>query len=176
MSSLSSWSVVGRAGLVICAATWWLLILWKLVDAPSDKPWLLYTHLSLGVLVMYYVVQRDFYLWFLAKTVFPCEALTTKEPENAEVTVHLEGLPANVNVVYWGAEADATTDVAENPWLAYKKFANAGVARTNPDGSVDMSLRTPVPYKVPTGRVLPRHLHYRFCEEGVLSSVKTIEF
>jgi hypothetical protein len=166
--------IYGRIALMTCAVVWWGMLTWYMVQSRVPSV-LLFAHLCLGLVVFYFVVKRDFYLYFLGEVAFPCESLTEKTPENAEFTVHVQGLPPNVNVVYWAAEPDTTVDVAQDPWMAYKKFANAGVTRSNPDGSADLSVRNPVAYKA-GGRVLPRHVHFRFCtDSGFMSRVETVE-
>ena len=167
--------IYGRIALMTCAVVWWGILLWYMVQSNVSSV-LIFLHLCLGLVVFYFVIQRDFYLYFLGEVAFPCESLTEKTPDNAEITIHVQGLPPDVNVVYWAAEADATVDVAQDPWMAYKKFANAGVTRTKADGSADLSVRNPVQYKA-GGRVLPRHVHFRFCtDSGFMSRVETVRF
>ena len=167
----------GRVVLIVFALLWWVLILNYLINQKMYYHPYTIVHCVVGVIMIYYVIQREYYLPFLGNAVFPCDSLEPKEPTNAQRTIHIEGLPSNVNVFYWAAEEDTSKEIEENPWLAYKKYANSGVIRTDSKGSVDLSIREPVKYRVPTGKTLERHVHYRYCiGDGMLSEVRTAFF
>ncbi len=135
-------------------------------------------HVLSGLLLLYVGTKRDFYLPFLGYTVFPCEELQEKTPENATLYVKVSNLPPNVNVVFWASEpsSDENKTIEKNPWEAYKKYANSGVVRTNDKGEAELRVRDPSQYKIPSGRTLDKHVHYRYCvDHSLLSPVQTIE-
>lgn len=133
-------------------------------------------HIVSGLLLLYVGTKRDFYLPFLGYTIFPCEELQEKTPENASVSVKVKNLPPKVNVVYWASETSEEAEkIEKNPWEAYKKYSNSGVVRTDANGEAELRVREPSQYKIPSGRTLDKHIHYRYCiDNSVLSPVQTI--
>jgi hypothetical protein len=167
----------GRVVLIVFALLWWVLILNYLMNQKMYYHPYTIVQCIVGVIMSYYVIQREYYLPFLGNAVFPCDSLESKEPSNAQRTIHVENLPANVNVFYWAAEENDSKEIEENPWLAYKKYANSGITRSSSKGTADLSIREPVKYRVPTGTTLERHVHYRYCiGDGMLSEVRTAFF
>lgn len=134
-------------------------------------------YLLVGLAALVHLFSRDYYLRFLGRAVFPCGSLVARVPEgaNTEVTVHVA---PGVNVIYWAAEPAATqSHVASNPWVAYQKYANAGVAVADAQGTAVLKFRTPTAYKVGSvfKKTLRPHVHYRVCDmSGMLSPVKTL--
>ena len=119
------------------------------------------------------VFRRNIYLPFLGETVYPCDNLIDKTPDSAELTVTVTDVPAGTKVVYWAAEP--STSIVSNPWDAYGKYENSGVATSDKNGHVQLKFRKPTAYKVPSGRELKPHVHYRFCQEsGILSEVRSV--
>jgi uncharacterized membrane protein YuzA (DUF378 family) len=125
------------------------------------------------LIAIFFLFSRDFFLPFLGETVFPCDPLTEKVPENADTSVTIKVAP-NSNVIYWASESP-DDDVVDNPVKAYSKYKNSGVARSDENGRVTLRVRKPVPYKIPPfGITLPAHIHYRICKSnGILSRVDT---
>ena len=118
------------------------------------------------------VFRRNIYLPFLGETVYPCDNLVDKTPDSAELTVTVTDIPAGTKVVYWAAEP--STSIVSNPWDAYGKYENSGVVTSDASGKAVLSVRKPTGYKVPSGRELKPHVHYRFCQEsGILSEIRT---
>ena len=130
-------------------------------------------YIIVGLAAIYFLFSRDFYLPFLGETIFPCEPLADKIPDNYDTTKTIKVEP-NSNVIYWASES-AKDDVIDNPWLAYSKYNNSGVIRSNDNGIAILKIRKPVSYKIPSGRVLQPHIHYRVCKlNGILGRVETI--
>lgn len=118
------------------------------------------------------VFRRNVYLPFLGETVYPCDILVDKTPDSAELSVTVTGVPAGSKVVYWASEP--STSIVSNPWDAYGKYENSGVVTADHTGKAVLSVRKPTGYKVPSGRELKPHVHYRFCQEsGILSEIRT---
>lgn len=118
------------------------------------------------------VFRRNVYLPFLGETVYPCDNLSEKSPDGAELTVTVTDVPANTKVVYWASEPSQS--IVSNPWDAYGKYENSGVATSDASGTAQLRIRKPTGYKVPSGRELKPHVHYRFCQEsGILSEIRT---
>jgi uncharacterized membrane protein YuzA (DUF378 family) len=124
-----------------------------------------------GVMLMF---SRDTYLPFLGDCVFPCPTLENKTPAHASVsrTFKIKN-GANKKVVYWASEPSQS--VFDNPWDAYGDYSNFGVTVADNHGNVEVKVREPSEYKVPSGKQLKRHIHYRYCKApGMLSSVHTV--
>ena len=130
-------------------------------------------YVIIGFAALLKLYNRDYYLPFLGNSVFPCDSLQVKTPSNPALATKIKTKP-NVNVVYWASEG--TNDiVVRNPWKAYDKYNNAGVALSDAEGYAVLKVRQPVPYKIPTGFTLKPHIHYRIClGNGMLSPIKTV--
>ena len=123
---------------------------------------------------VYSIIKRDFFLFFLSDTVYPCDSLTVLKPSNAFVNVHVSNVKPNSKIVYWATEPNDL--VIDNPFDAYGKYKNSGVALSDNNGKVTLSVRQPSMYKVPyKSEPLRRHVHYRECfGNGLMGSVKTV--
>lgn len=129
-------------------------------------------YVLVGLAAAYHLFRRDFYLPFLGPAVHPCGSLRPRTPLGADVEVVIRTKP-NALVVYWAAEPGR--GVAADPWIAYATGSNSGVTRADSDGRAFLRFRRPGAYKVPSGRTLKPHVHYRTCvdEAGMLSRVST---
>lgn len=129
-----------------------------------------------GLAALYLVFKRDVYLPFLNESVYPSSTLTDKVPEAATVKVTVNVKPG-AKVVYWASDSslNPSQTVVSDPWTAYDAYENAGVATADAKGIAVLHVREPVKYAIPSGRVLSRHVHYRFAvSPGMLSRVETI--
>lgn len=119
----------------------------------------------------YLGLNRDFYMPFLGPTVVPTSLLKLGTPADANVAVSIDTPPNATHVIYWAAATSTyPTDTAS---AAYEGFKNAGVVEAA-GGRATMRVACPGTYRVGWGRVMPRHVHYRYVfSNGVLSSVRT---
>lgn len=126
------------------------------------------------VLAIFLMSDRDVFLPFLGETVFPKALLRPQEPTETTKTVRMDmkGVPDGTPVVYWAAEPSESN--VKDPWTAYSNYENAGVALVQME-AVELKVRPPAAYFVPSGRLLKHHVHYRVLQkDGMLSSVKTV--
>ena len=96
-----------------------------------------------------------------------------KKPENATIKKNIKTAP-NINIIYWAAEYN--DQIFKDPYVAYDKYANSGVVKSDSDGNALLEFRKPQGYNVPykSKRINP-HVHYRECfTNGMLDSVKTL--
>jgi uncharacterized membrane protein YuzA (DUF378 family) len=129
-------------------------------------------YIIVGLAAIYFLFSRDFYLPFLGETIFPCEPLAEKIPDNYDTTKTIKVEP-NSNVIFWASESEKD-DVVDNPWKAYSKYSNSGITRSNNNGIAVLKVRKPISYKIPSGRTLETHIHYRVCKKnGILGRVET---
>ena len=121
--------------------------------------------------VVYIGTNRDLYMPFLGPTVIPTSLLKVGTPTDATVAVTVDAPKGATHVVYWAASP--STFASSDPAGAYAGFKNAGVVEVA-GGRATLRVACPGTYKVGWGRVLPRHLHYRYVfPNGVLSATKT---
>jgi hypothetical protein len=128
--------------------------------------------------VMYFSLNRDFYLPFLGDTVFPTGLLGDNIfPNTSDLTVSVK-LKSNTKIIYWAAEPCEDTQSCNKPimaWDAYKNYGNAGITTSNKEGMATIKIRSPQFYKVPfKSEKLSPHIHYReILADGMLSKIKT---
>ena len=132
-------------------------------------------YLIFGIAALYLVAFTPSYTFlpFLDKTVLPPSLLLLSEQANTNAEVKVEA-PNAIKVVYWAAEEDEKK-IIEDPYKAYGKYENIGVAAVKSNVAI-LKLKCPTQYKVGVPKTtLPRHIHFRLVyENGVLSEVKTI--
>ena len=130
-------------------------------------------YILIGAAGLYHFNRRDFYLSFLDKSVYPCGSLMEKKPNEANMKKKIKTKP-NINIIYWASEYNDT--IFEDPYLAYNKYSNTGVVKSDSDGNAVLEFRKPQGYKVPyKNKILKPHIHYRECfYDGMVDSVKTI--
>lgn len=124
-------------------------------------------------LAIFLLTDRDVFLPFLGEMVFPKTLLVPKTPTEATETVRIKlpGVVDGTPVVYWAAEPGSEK---ADPMVAYRNYENAGVALVVLEGA-DLKVRPPAAYKVPPGKLLKRHIHYRVVQpNGMLGSVQTV--
>lgn len=130
---------------------------------------------------LYFVFNRDFYLPFLGKCVFPSAAITNTNNmslnENKRVLVTLKELPPKTKVVYWAAKGGNNN--YDNPMDAYKEYGNSGLGVTDKKGTITFELDCPSEYSVNKfgkSKILPKHVHYRYelpNYKGLFSRIET---
>lgn len=116
--------------------------------------------------------SRTTYLPFLGESAFPDTLIKeSKTPEDATIDVEVRAEPGATRIAYWASESGIGTK--DNPWTAYGRYTNSGVAKVNSRGIATLRLRCPVKYTV-RGKVLPRHVHYRMIyPSGIVGPVET---
>lgn len=130
-------------------------------------------YLIIGLSALYIMCDRDTYLPFLGRTVFPCDILVESMPKDATITLTLRVKP-NSKVIYWTSNPSKTGELT-NYKGAYGEYENSGVSKSNSEGIVKLNIMEPQPYYVPYKGVLPRHVHYRVCcSDGMIGSVRTV--
>lgn len=138
--------------------------------------WKKVVSLVVGVSAVWLMFQRDTYLPFLASAVLPSGVLVEdRVPEGANTELNISlNVPDGTKLIYWGAEP--ATGVVNNPWDAYGKYTNVGVATIHQGGAV-IKFKCPAEYKVASGmKKLKRHIHYRLCctKEAMMGPVETV--
>ncbi len=143
---------------------------------PSQKELILkILYIVFGIAAVYLIFSPSHtFLPFLDKTVIPPSIMLLSEQADTNVELKIYAPEEAIKVVYWAARAD-TGNIFDNPYDAYNKFENYGIAAVK-DGKAILKFKCPNSYKVGkfTKKQLPKHVHMRFVyENGVLSEVKT---
>ncbi len=126
------------------------------------------------VSVVYLGFQRNTYLPFLGPSVVPHSLLKDSNDfkKGALKTTLTLDVPNNTKVIYWASQPSKT--VIEDPFTAYRDFSNAGIA-TVVEKKAELYVDCPSSYKVPGGRTLKPHIHYRaIYPNGIAGSVQTV--
>lgn len=114
---------------------------------------------------------RDFYMPFLGPTIVPTSTLKLGSPADATVGITIDAPSGATHVMYWAASP--STMPADSPAKAYGGFNNAGIVEVA-GGLATMRIACPGTYKVGWGKLVPRHVHYRFIyANGMTSAVQS---
>lgn len=160
-------------------------VLWLFLGIIQDEYsiWLRLVMTIVGVLAIFLMSQRDFYLPFLGNTAFPIGLLNPSEEHKGNVHFKLANLPPNSKVIFWAAMPQHNNSHNQgNPssWkTAYGDYVNGGVAVSDAKGVAMISFDCPQSYEV--GRLgfkhlIPKHVHYRYQlshKHGIMSRVFT---
>ena len=119
-------------------------------------------------------IKRDTWLPFLGKTVLPSSLVPLKTPAKSDKTVQIKTIP-NSKVAYWAA-----LPRGDNPDVvtAYGDYSNSGVVMSDSNGIAKLPILEGSGYRVPSGRKLSRHIHYRILglPYGMVDKVRTIKY
>ena len=146
-----------------------------LIMADHEQSMLRFVSGIVLVSAIYLLIQRDMYLPFLGQTAIPTSLFKENiSPNGSNVETDLViDAPDGSRVLYWGAQADTQSKVFSTPQLAYKDYANAGIAVVS-KGKATIRFFCPVKYEVPWGKTLDRHIHYRVVlDNGLIGPVRT---
>lgn len=125
------------------------------------------------VLALHLGMNRDTYLPFLGDCAIPTSVITgNRSPPKANVS-KIVSVPPRTKVIYWASESN--DKVGESPWKAYNKYDNAGVTFSNEEGKAKLVVRHPQAYKIPSGKTIESHIHYRYQRtSGMFSKIYTV--
>lgn len=145
----------------------------KLIGDKISNILTFFIYILIGVAGLYHLKRRDFYLSFLDKSVYPCGSLVEKKPDSPTIKKVIKTKP-NINVIYWASEYNDS--IFKDPYIAYDKYANTGVVKSDNEGNAVLEFREPQGYNVPyKNKTIKPHVHYRECfYDGMLDSVKTV--
>jgi uncharacterized membrane protein YuzA (DUF378 family) len=158
--------------LVLVGAVMWFLVGvlgWNPVRSLFGQgPLAQLIYIGIGVCGLVFLFQRDVYLPFLGEAHFPCGMVEPREPSGANTAVQVKVSP-NKKVLYWATEPAMEKGQGQDATLptwkdAYQQYQNAGVTVSNAEGVAILRVRRPQSYRVPFGKVLSPHVHYRVCE------------
>ena len=121
-------------------------------------------------------LKKKTWLPFLGYTAFPSAAfIPNKVNKNASIKVDVKVKP-NTRIAYWASkDTQNKTPFVED---AYADFSNSGVVTSDSNGIATLAIEPSTSYIVPSGREIPKHIHYRMIDlpHGMMSDVKTVYY
>ena len=125
-----------------------------------------------GIFAIFIAFNRDTWLPFLGKSVFPSIFVPLKKIEgNTTITVNVK---PNVKVAYWASKPSLKEDQPVK--LAYDDYSNSGVVMSDNNGVAIISINKGPGYYVPSGNYIKSHVHYRELSDdyAMMGPVRTI--
>jgi len=128
--------------------------------------------------IIYASFIKEIFLPFLGICAYPPSLIpSAMYPSNTNFSIELNfNVPDGTKIIYWAANNDLLNDdFYNNPNDAYGSFKNSGIAIVNNNKTI-LHLNCPNKYKIPSGTILKKHIHYRIAlpNNPILSDIKTI--
>jgi uncharacterized membrane protein YuzA (DUF378 family) len=118
--------------------------------------------------------KKSTWLPFLGYMAFPSTALIPTIENTKGDTIIKVNVRPNTRVAYWSSFPRKTKGV---PLVeeAYDDFSNSGVVKSDENGVAELKILVGSSYIVPSGREIPRHVHYRELDldHGMMGDLKT---
>jgi uncharacterized membrane protein YuzA (DUF378 family) len=134
---------------------------------PLDK--IIYVIVAICAILL--ASRRTTWLPFLGKSVLPDSLVQLKTPQKSDKKITIKTKP-NSKIAYWAA-----LPKGDNPDVitAYGDFSNSGVVMSDANGVAELPILMGSAYTVPSGRKIPRHVHYRILglPYGMMGRIKT---
>lgn len=151
-----------------------LIIPLFVLDIPSWS--MILSLFALLFLILTSVFDRNYYLRFLNRSVFPTGLLEVKNEDDEKergkerYTINFP-LYKNTKIIYWASKSGNFS----HPKEAYGDYTNGGITMTDSEGNAEIFLKEkPGKYTVPYKGLLMPHIHYRVVEKkGMLGEVKS---
>jgi len=133
-----------------------------------------YLYVLLGISAIILALNKYTWLPFLGESVFP-SALVPLNPNVKGDTSVIVKVKPNTKVAYWSALPNNTD---KTPYVtdAYGNYSNSGVVLSDDNGEAILIFNQGSGYKVPTGKYIKPHVHYRELNKtwGMMGPVKTV--
>jgi uncharacterized membrane protein YuzA (DUF378 family) len=126
--------------------------------------------------IIYVMFKRKTYLPFLDVAVVPLvKLLPESKQKNFELEIIIKAGEGQ-KVIYWAS--NKRTENEKNPELsdwqkAYGDYENSGVSIVEKDGTAKLYIKCPQKYYVKYGKIIPKHVHYRVVNNGIIGEIKT---
>ncbi len=117
--------------------------------------------------------KRTTWLPFLGKSILPGNLVTKQTPKNADKKIKVRVRP-NSKVAYWAATGKDKND--QDVFDAYGNHINSGVVVADNKGNAELPIIEGGGYKVPTGKRISRHVHYRVIGNSMMGRVNTVYY
>jgi len=117
--------------------------------------------------------KRTTWLPFLGKTILPGGLVTKQTPAKANKKIIIKVRP-NAKVAYWAATGKNKKD--QDVFDAYNNHSNSGVVIADNKGIAELLIIEGEGYRVPNGKRIPRHIHYRIIGNSMIDRVRTVYY
>jgi uncharacterized membrane protein YuzA (DUF378 family) len=136
-----------------------------------------FIYILVAISAIYLAIRRDTWLPFLGYSVLPDQLVSLKENKDANINVQVKVRP-NSKVAYWASKPENKEDTIPEVLTAYGSFENSGVVMSDANGIAILPIKESTKYKVPSGRVLERHVHYRVLglPWGMVGRIQTVYY
>jgi uncharacterized membrane protein YuzA (DUF378 family) len=138
-------------------------------DLPIDKA----IYILVALCGIYLAFKRTTWLPFFGKSILPGNLVTKQTPVKANKKITIRVRP-NSKVAYWAATGKDKND--QDVFDAYGNHLNSGVVIANDKGIAELPIIEGGGYKVPTGKRISRHVHYRVIGNSMMGRVRTIYY
>jgi uncharacterized membrane protein YuzA (DUF378 family) len=138
-------------------------------DYPIDK--IIYIVVALCAVSL--AVRRNTWLPFLGRSVLPGNLVTLQTPAKADKKVKVKVNP-KAKVAYWAALGKDKKE--QDVFDAYGDYTNSGVVVADEKGYAELPIIEGGSYKIPSGKKLPRHIHYRIIGNSMMGCIQTVNY
>jgi uncharacterized membrane protein YuzA (DUF378 family) len=138
-------------------------------DLPIDKA----IYILVALCGISLASRRTTWLPFLGKTILPGNLVTKQTPAKANKKILIKVRP-NAKVAYWAATGKDKKD--QDVFDAYNNHSNSGVVIADNKGNAELPIIEGEGYRVPTGKRIPRHIHYRIIGNSMMDRVRTFYY
>ncbi len=118
-------------------------------------------------------LRRTTWLPFLGRSVLPGNLVTVQTPAKADKKVKITTKP-KAKIAYWAAYGKDKKE--QDVFDAYGDFTNSGVVVADDKGVAELPIIEGGGYTVPSGKKLPRHIHYRIIGNSMMSNLMTVNY
>jgi len=139
-------------------------------NLPIDK--IIYVIVALSAIWL--ASKQTTWIPFLRIAIMPSSLVPLSKPTGANKKITIKTRP-NSKIVYWSAyQKGEKTPVVD----AYSDYANSGAVMSDSKGNAVLEIVEGSGYTVPSGRVIPKHVHYRTIglPDGMMGKVKTVKY
>ncbi len=140
------------------------------VNYPIDK--IIYVIVALSALWL--ATKKTTWLPFLGVGIMPSSLVPLTKPTGANKKITIKTRP-NTKIIYWSAyQKGEKTPVVD----AYSDYANSGAVMSDSNGNAVLEIIEGSGYTVPSGQVIPKHVHYRTVglPDGMMGKVETVKY
>ena len=144
------------------------------IETFSNK--IIYSIIILSAIILLF--KKTLWLPFLGETVFPSEAfIPTMLKGDFDLSIPVKVKP-NTRVAYWASLPQKNKEIIPDVVEAYADYSNSGIAISDNEGNVNLLILDGTSYKVPTGSIIKKHIHYRELDQeyGFLGELKTVYY
>ena len=139
----------------------------------ADK--IIYIIVALAALKLAF--NRNTWLPFLGYSAFPTKSFVQSKINSIGNTILKINVKPNTRIAYWAALPKSTKNT---PYVdeAYGNFENSGVVMSDNNGVADLLILPGSEYRIPSGTVINRHIHYRELDlpAGMMGRIQTVYY